>query len=103
MTESTIIMVGAVLYVAVLAVISVYASRNIHNSADFVVAGRRLPLWLCVFTVFATWFGSGTLIGAAGAAYTGGLWGCWQTRSARHCVWFWPGCSTSASCGGCSC
>ncbi len=75
MTESTIIMVGAVLYVAVLAVISVYASRNIHNSADFVVAGRRLPLWLCVFTVFATWFGSGTLIGAAGAAYTGGLTG----------------------------
>jgi len=73
MSESTIILAGAVLYVAILAAISVYASRNIHDSADFVVAGRRLPLWLCVFTIFATWFGSGTLIGAAGAAYGGGL------------------------------
>lgn len=73
MSESTIILAGAVVYVAILAAISVYASRNIHDSADFVVAGRRLPLWLCVFTIFATWFGSGTLIGAAGAAYGGGL------------------------------
>ena len=54
MSESTIITAGAVLYVAVLAAISIYASRNIRDSADFVVAGRRLPLWLCVFTVFAT-------------------------------------------------
>jgi len=68
-----IITLGAVFYVAVLAAISVYASRNIHDSTDFVVAGRRLPLWLCVFTIFATWFGSGMLIGAAGAAYSGGL------------------------------
>ena len=73
MSESTIILTGAAIYIAILAAISVYASRNIHDSADFVVAGRRLPLWLCVFTVFATWFGSGTLIGAAGAAYGGGL------------------------------
>ncbi len=73
MSESTIITAGAIVYVAILAAISVYASRNVHDSADFVVAGRRLPLWLCVFTVFATWFGSGTLIGAAGAAYSGGL------------------------------
>ena len=75
MSESTIITVGALLYVAVLAAISVHASRNIRDSTDFVVAGRKLPLWLCVFTIFATWFGSGTLIGAAGAAYSGGLMG----------------------------
>ena len=51
------------------------ASRRVRNSADFIVAGRQLPLGLCVFTVCATWFGSGTLIGAAGAAYTSGLRG----------------------------
>ncbi len=55
--------------------VSIVASRRVRNSADFIVAGRQLPLGLCVFTVFATWFGSGTLIGAAGAAYTGGLRG----------------------------
>ena len=75
MGTSTIIIAGAVVYILVLVVVSVYGSRNIHNSTDFMVAGRRLPLWLCVFTVFATWFGSGTLIGAAGAAYSQGLQG----------------------------
>ena len=73
MGSSTVIVVGAVIYVLVLVVVSVYASRNIKDSTDFIVAGRRLPLWLCVSTVFATWFGSGTLIGASGAAYSGGL------------------------------
>jgi SSS family transporter len=73
MHASSIIAIGAVAYVAALMLISAFASRRVQNSADFIVAGRQLPLGLCVFTVFATWFGSGTLIGAAGAAYTGGL------------------------------
>ena len=73
MSSSALIAIGAVTYVAILIGISVFASRRVRNSADYIVAGRQLPLGLCVFTVFATWFGSGTLIGAAGAAYTGGL------------------------------
>jgi SSS family solute:Na+ symporter len=71
--SSIFISIGAITYVVILIAISVFASRRVRNSADFIVAGRQLPLGLCVFTVFATWFGSGTLIGAAGAAYTGGL------------------------------
>jgi SSS family transporter len=70
-----VILFGAVVYVGILISVGIYASRNIKNSSDFIVAGRRLPLWLCVFTVFATWFGSGTLIGAAGAAYSKGFLG----------------------------
>lgn len=73
MNQSIIIVFGAVGYVAILMTIGVLASRRVRNSTDYIVAGRRLPLGLCVFTVFATWFGSGTLIGAAGAAYSGGL------------------------------
>ena len=73
MQSPVFISVGAITYVVILIAISVFASRRVRNSADFIVAGRQLPLGLCVFTVFATWFGSGTLIGAAGAAYTGGL------------------------------
>lgn len=75
MQPTTIITIGALIYVAILVGISIFASRSVQNSADFIVAGRRLPLGLCVFTVFATWFGSGTLIGAAGAAYSGGFRG----------------------------
>ncbi|NOR14480.1 MAG: sodium/solute symporter [Candidatus Aminicenantes bacterium] len=75
MTSSQIIIIGALAFVAVLFAVGFYASRNIQTNSDFIVAGRRLPLWLCVFTVFATWFGSGTLIGAAGAAYGKGMLG----------------------------
>jgi SSS family transporter len=75
MSGSTIILIGAIFYVGILISVGIYASQNIKNSSDFIVAGRRLPLWLCVFTVFATWFGSGTLIGAAGAAYSKGFLG----------------------------
>ncbi len=75
MQTSSLVAIGAIGYVIVLLYVSIVASRRVRNSADFIVAGRQLPLGLCVFTVFATWFGSGTLIGAAGAAYTGGLRG----------------------------
>ena len=73
MNESAYLITGALLYLVFLMGVGYYASRNIRTSADFIVAGRRLPLMLCVFTVFATWFGSGTLIGAAGAAYSKGI------------------------------
>lgn len=75
MTGTQIIIIGALAYIGVLFAVGFYASRNIRTNSDFIVAGRRLPLWLCVFTVFATWFGSGTLIGAAGAAYVKGILG----------------------------
>jgi SSS family transporter len=48
-----------------------YASRETHSLTDFTVAGRKMPLWLCSVSVFATWFGSGTMMGAATAAYEG--------------------------------
>jgi SSS family solute:Na+ symporter len=51
------------------------ASARIQDNADYIVAGRRMPGWLCTFTLFATWFGGGTALGAAGAAYQSGLRG----------------------------
>jgi len=72
---SITILIGALVYLGVLMAIGFYSSRNIRSRTDFMVAGRSLPLWLSVATVFATWFGSGTLIGAAGAAYSGGIRG----------------------------
>ena len=52
-----------VLYIAVSVGIGLYASRRVKNTADFVVAGRHLPLPFIVATVFATWFGSETVLG----------------------------------------
>lgn len=55
--------------------VGLYASRRISNPADFLVAGRRLPLWLCTAALSATFFGGGTVLGAGGAAYEKGFLG----------------------------
>lgn len=52
-----------------------WASRRVKNTADFVVAGRQLPLLLAACASFATWFGSETLMGASAEFVEGGLIG----------------------------
>jgi SSS family solute:Na+ symporter len=44
--------------------IGLWASRKIKTTTDFVLAGRRLPLFLAASATFATWFGSETIMGA---------------------------------------
>jgi SSS family solute:Na+ symporter len=43
--------------------IGLYAAKYVHNSRDFAIAGRRLPMAIVTATVFATWFGSETVLG----------------------------------------
>ncbi len=64
-----------VLYIAISVGIGLYASRRVKNSADFVVAGRHLPLAFIVATVFATWFGSETVLGIPAKFMNEGLKG----------------------------
>ncbi len=54
-------------------VIGAIASRKANSTANFIVAGRRMPVWICSATIMATWFGGGTMMGGAGASYQGGL------------------------------
>lgn len=44
-------------------VIGLIASLKVHNTKDFAIAGRHLPFYMVVATVFATWFGSETVLG----------------------------------------
>ena len=62
-------------YVLFLLAISIYATGKIKDEADYVVAGRRLPLFLAWGTLIATWFGAATMFAAAGAAREQGLLG----------------------------
>ena len=71
-TEATIF-TGVGIYLAIMLVIGVYAAKRTVSTADFIVSGRRMPLWICSVTLMATWFGGGTMMGASGAAYEGGL------------------------------
>jgi SSS family transporter len=52
-----------------------YASRKVNTAADYVVAGRRLPIYLAAASIMATWFAAETLMGASSTAYQWGLQG----------------------------
>ncbi len=51
------------------------ASKRVKTADDYLVAGRGAPLFLVVGTLFATFWGGGTIIGATGAAYNDGIFG----------------------------
>ena len=66
---------GILVYILGQLAIGVAVSRHIETEADYLVAGRSFGPVLAGFSVFATWFGAETCIGAAGAVYERGLAG----------------------------
>ena len=69
-------------YLAVLVVLGLYHARKLQTGDDFLVAGRTLPWHVLVFTLLATWIGSGSLFGGAGLGYRNGFPGLWQSAGA---------------------
>lgn len=67
---------GAVLFFYLLIfVVGYWASKKSkgESSDDFLLAGRKLPLWIAMFTMAATWIGGGYINGTAEAAASSGL------------------------------
>lgn len=64
-----------VIYISLTLLIGVLSSRFVKNSGDFVLAGRKLPLVLAGSALFATWFGSETVLGASSEFVEYGLIG----------------------------
>lgn len=62
-----------IVYLLVTIAIGLMAAKRVKSSADFAVAGRRLPLVMIVTTTFATWFGSETVLGIPAKFVNGGL------------------------------
>ncbi len=62
-----------IVYLLVSIGIGVYAARRVHDSKDFMVAGRSLPLYISVATVFATWFGAETVLSVSATFARDGL------------------------------
>ena len=62
-------------YVALQLAIGVWVGRRVRTEDDYLLAGRSLGPVMTTFTVFATWFGAETCVGAAGIAYERGLAG----------------------------
>ncbi len=59
----TTLVTFVLLYLMISVAIGLYAARLVHNSSDYTNAGRSLPLYIVIATVFATWFGSETVLG----------------------------------------
>ena len=62
-------------YILFLFAISLVASRRVKTESDYLIAGRKLPLFLACGTLIATWFGAATMFAAAGAVRDEGLRG----------------------------
>jgi SSS family solute:Na+ symporter len=62
-----------VLYLLASIAIGLYAATRVHNTADYAVAGRSLPLAIVIATTFATWFGSETVLGVSARFVSGNL------------------------------
>jgi SSS family transporter len=62
-----------VAYLLVTITIGLVASRRVHGARDFLVAGRSLPLYMNVATVFATWFGAETVLAVSATFAKDGL------------------------------
>ncbi len=57
-------LIGFVTLYLVLSIgIGVYAATKVHSAADYITAGRSLPMIVVVAMVFATWFGAETVLG----------------------------------------
>jgi solute:Na+ symporter, SSS family len=59
--------------VAIQLAVGFWAAGRIRNEDDFLVAGRRLSPLLAAGSLFATWFGAESCLGAAGEAYARGV------------------------------
>ena len=71
----TTLVVFVALYLAATVAIGLIAARRVHNSADYLVAGRSLPLYMNMATVFATWFGAETVLSVSATFAKDGLGG----------------------------
>lgn len=66
---------SVVIYLLVSIGIGLYVATRVHNSKDFAVAGRSLPLPVVMATVFATWFGAEAVFGVSATFVKDGLRG----------------------------
>jgi solute:Na+ symporter, SSS family len=64
-----------VVYLIITLLIGWYVSRYVKTASDFAIAGRRMPTYVVASGLFATWFGSETVMGASSEFVENGLLG----------------------------
>lgn len=64
-----------IVYLLISVSIGLLAATRVHNTRDFAIAGRSLPLPIVMATVFATWFGAEAVMGISATFAKEGLRG----------------------------
>jgi SSS family solute:Na+ symporter/sodium/proline symporter len=64
--------------VAVLLGVTVWRALQVRSQADFLVAGRKLPWGVLVFTLLSSWIGAGSLFAGGENACRNGFAALWQ-------------------------
>jgi len=64
--------------IAILSTVTVLKALKVRNQTDFLVAGRKLPWGVLVFTLLCSWIGAGSLFAGAENAYQNGFAALWQ-------------------------
>lgn len=60
-------------YLVIMFGVSVWANKFNSSTEDFLLAGRRLGVFLAAFTLAATYFGGGYVVGLGAEAYSSGM------------------------------
>jgi solute:Na+ symporter, SSS family len=70
------IAIGLIIYVVLTTLVSFFMMARVRKPADYLVAGRGLPIWVLVGTIVGTCIGTGVIVGGSGLAYLHGWGGC---------------------------
>jgi SSS family transporter len=73
--HTNLVIVGILVFFAIRVAIGYWASRHVSSAADYIVAGRGLPIYMAAASIMATWFAGETLLGASANAYRYGFQG----------------------------
>ncbi len=84
----TFVLIG--LYFVVLIAIGSWASKKIHNTEDYILAGRSLGFWVFTILIVCSVCSGMTLLGVSGFGYSSGWPGIWEQifvpLSASFCI-----------------
>ncbi len=69
------LIIAVAIYMAITIAVGLFAARKVSGAKDFMVAGRSLPLYINMATVFATWFGAETVLSVSATFAKDGLGG----------------------------
>jgi SSS family solute:Na+ symporter len=81
------LLLGVIFYLIITLAVGIWAAKKETNTGeDFLVAGRRMNLFVMFWTLLATYVGAASVVGVAGWVYIRGLSQIWYTAGYVICL-----------------